>query len=166
MRQTRESFGYDLQRISQALRIRYIYLDAIEKGSFDRLPGPAYAVGFIRSYADFLGLDSEQIIAFYKSEGEAPAGDSSYHLPEPVTETKVPGAAVISVCLLLAVVAYGAWYYASQPGTTEVAELIPEVPERLKVLLEPEETEVEEVIAQATAEQPNRQSRASSRSHR
>lgn len=151
LRQTRESFGYDLQRISQALRIRYLYLDAIEKGNFERLPGPAYAVGFIRSYADFLGLDSEKILEFYKRDVEVPVGDSGFHFPEPVSESKVPGIAIISLCLILAAVAYGSWYYASQPGT-EVADIIPEVPERLKIMLEPEATEVEQAIADATAE--------------
>jgi len=151
LRQTRESFGYDLQRISQALRIRYLYLDAIEKGNFDRLPGPAYAVGFIRSYSDFLGLDSEKILEFYKRDAEVPLGDSSFHFPEPVSESKVPGVAIISLCVILAVVGYGSWYYASQPGS-DVADIIPEVPDRLKVLLEPEEAEVEQAIADATAE--------------
>ena len=151
LRQTRESFGYDLQRISQALRIRYLYLDAIEKGSFERLPGPAYAVGFIRSYADFLGLDSDKILEFYKRDVQAPVSDSPYHFPEPVSETKVPGVAIIALCVLLAVVAYGSWYYASR-SEGEIADIIPEVPERLKVLLEPEDQEVEQVIADATAE--------------
>ncbi len=102
LRQTREGYGYDLQRISQVLRIRYVYLEAIEQGNFDRLPGPAYAVGFIRSYSEFLGLDSERVVEFYKRDVEAPGADSSYYFPEPVSEAKVPGAAVFAVCALRA----------------------------------------------------------------
>jgi cytoskeleton protein RodZ len=151
LRQTRESFGYDLQRISQVLRIRYVYLEAIEQGNFDRLPGPAYAIGFIRSYSEFLGLDSERIVEFYKRDVEAPGDDSSYYFPEPVSEAKVPGAAVFTVCALIAAVAYGSWYYASE-SKSSVADLIPDVPDRLKVLLEPKATEVAEVIARATQE--------------
>jgi cytoskeleton protein RodZ len=152
LRQTRESFGYDLQRISQVLRIRYVYLEAIEQGNFDRLPGPAYAIGFIRSYSEFLGLDSERIVEFYKRDVEAPGDDSSYYFPEPVSEAKVPGAAVFTVCALIAAVAYGSWYYASE-SKSSVADLIPDVPDRLKVLLEPKATEVAEVIARATEDE-------------
>jgi cytoskeletal protein RodZ len=151
LRQTREGFGYDLQRISQVLRIRYVYLEAIEQGNFDRLPGPAYAVGFIRSYSEFLGLDSERVVEFYKRDVEAPGADSSYYFPEPVSEAKIPGAAVLTVCALIAAVAYGSWYYASE-SKSSIADLIPDVPDRLKVLLEPKATEVAEVIARATQE--------------
>ena len=66
LRRAREARGYDLQSVSQVLRVRFLYLDAIEKDMYDRLPGPVYALGFIRTYADYLGLDAERIVRRYK----------------------------------------------------------------------------------------------------
>ena len=54
--------GGDLHEIAEDLRIRYEHLLALEETRFDDLPGPTYVVGFLRSYATYLGLDAEQLI--------------------------------------------------------------------------------------------------------
>ena len=61
MRLTRERLGHELQSVANQLRIRLSYLEAIEEGRFRDLPGTTYAVGFVRSYADYLGLDGADI---------------------------------------------------------------------------------------------------------
>ena len=52
----RELQGQDLQQVAEMLRI-HSYLQAIEEGEIDQLPGPTYAVGFVRAYAEYLGLE-------------------------------------------------------------------------------------------------------------
>src|SRR3546814_9879886 len=64
----RQQLGQDLRSIAQVLCIRYAYLDAIERGQYENLPGPTYAVGFMRSYAEYLGLDGTQIVDRFKNE--------------------------------------------------------------------------------------------------
>ena len=54
LKQTRERYGQSLRDVSANLRIRLAYLQAIENGRFRELPGPTYAVGFVRSYAEYL----------------------------------------------------------------------------------------------------------------
>ena len=49
---TRAHLGLDLSHVAAALRIRREHLTAIEEGRFGDLPAPAYALGFVRSYAD------------------------------------------------------------------------------------------------------------------
>jgi cytoskeletal protein RodZ len=134
LRRTREENGLELQQVSQVLRIRFFYLDAIEKGSFDRLPGPAYATGFIRTYANFLGLDPDSVIQGYKLERDRPSAEGNLTFPTPEQETRIPGAAFLLIGLLAAALAYGGWFYLRE-RPEGVLDLVPELPERLAKLL-------------------------------
>src|SRR5579862_2383637 len=68
LRETRENYGGDIERIAGALRIRPAYLTALEEGRYDRLPAPVYALGFVRAYAIHLGLDGEEAVRRFKQE--------------------------------------------------------------------------------------------------
>ena len=57
----RELQGQDLQQVAEMLRIQHSYLQAIEEGEIDQLPGPTYAVGFVRAYAEYLGLEGTRL---------------------------------------------------------------------------------------------------------
>ena len=48
------------------LRIRPSYLFAIEEGDLDAMPGRPYALGFLRSYCDYLGFDGKAVAAEVK----------------------------------------------------------------------------------------------------
>ncbi len=127
LRHAREDFGQDLRSIADVLRIRLAYLEAIESGEFDLLPGPTYAVGFLRTYAEYLGLDGEDMVERFKAETQAAARRSELIFPEPVAEGRIPGGAIILVSVILLAIAYGGWFYLSQQGRT-VADLIPAWP--------------------------------------
>ena len=60
--------GLDTRDVSQILRIREVYIEAIEAGHFQALPTPVCALGFVRSYAELLQLDAEEIVRRYKQE--------------------------------------------------------------------------------------------------
>ena len=62
LKASRLRIGEDLRDIADILKIRYVYLEAIEDGRFDDLPGATYSRGFIRTYAEHLGLDSDEVI--------------------------------------------------------------------------------------------------------
>src|ERR1700756_874353 len=85
LRAARLRRGDDLATVSRALKIRKEHLEALEEDRFDALPGRAYAVGFVRSYADFLGLDSLQCVERFKAEiaGRAETPPSVGPAPEP-----------------------------------------------------------------------------------
>src|SRR3990170_5512490 len=83
LRRARKDCGQDLRAVSEALRIRQAYLEAIESGAFDHLPGPTYAVGFLRTYAEYLGLDGEEMVERFKAETQAAARRSELIFPEP-----------------------------------------------------------------------------------
>ena len=68
LRRRREELERDVDTVARQLRIRAIYIRAIEEGRLQDLPGTAYAVGFVRAYADYLGLDGNSIVSDYRDE--------------------------------------------------------------------------------------------------
>lgn len=63
----REELGVDLREVQNNLKIRIRYLEALEKDNFDIIPGEAYIKAFIKSYANYLNLDSNELIKEYKA---------------------------------------------------------------------------------------------------
>lgn len=68
LKESRNKKGLSIEEISNATKIRKEFLEAIENGEYKKLPSSAYAIGFVRNYARFLGLDEKQSIAFFKRE--------------------------------------------------------------------------------------------------
>ncbi len=134
LRETRVSLGRELEDVAAELRIRLVYLQAIEDGHLDDLPGITYATGFLRAYADFLGLDGEDLVRRFKAAGMAVPLAPDLHLPSPVEEGRLPTGSVLMVAALLAVGAYGGWYYMSSQGRDPI-ENVAALPERLAALV-------------------------------
>lgn len=65
LREAREARGMSLADVSEVTKIRSKYLDAIERGEFTMIPGEVYLKGFIRNYADCVGLDGAQVVIRY-----------------------------------------------------------------------------------------------------
>ena len=66
--QERIKRGYTLEEVSKATKIRSSFLTYIEKGEYKKLPSGAYAHGFVRNYAKFLGLPEYEILSLFKRE--------------------------------------------------------------------------------------------------
>src|SRR6266404_6315355 len=132
LRRTREQYGASIEQIGTALRIRPVFLQAIEENHYDRLPGLVYAVGFVRTYADYLGLDGTVIAQRFKSESAGLESKADLAFPMPLPERGMPGGALLLVALIVAACAYAVWYYRAAgdrvrtAGVAEVpAQLIP-----------------------------------------
>lgn len=113
LRETREGYGSDIPRVAAALRIRASYLEAIENGRYDQLPGAVYAMGFVRAYAVHLGLDGDEAVRRFKLEAEGYDAQRDLAFPVPLSERSIPGWSMLLAALLLAVCGYGLWYYLS-----------------------------------------------------
>jgi cytoskeleton protein RodZ len=131
LQRARLGLDRNLDQVAAALKIRKVYLVAIEEGRFDDLPGATYAVGFVRAYADYLDLDSEEIVQRFRDEVEGLDERLQLVFRTPSPESKVPGGALILISALLVAVAYGGWYYVSS-SEENLAALVPEVPEHLQ----------------------------------
>ena len=80
LRQTREAKELSLADVEEQTRIRQRYLSALESGDWDEMPNPVAARGFLRTYADFLGLDAEDLVAQsqdFEVNGTAPASNNA-----------------------------------------------------------------------------------------
>ncbi|MEK6278653.1 MAG: RodZ domain-containing protein [Actinomycetota bacterium] len=73
LREARIRRKIDLSDVEQRTKIRVRYLRALENEEWDVLPGPAYTRSFIRTYANFLGLDGERLADDYRRSEEAAA---------------------------------------------------------------------------------------------
>ncbi|HEX8806671.1 MAG TPA: RodZ domain-containing protein [Candidatus Aquilonibacter sp.] len=82
-RAAREARGLTLSDVAEQIRIRSVYLAAIEDESWASIGAPVYIRGFLRTYARFLGLDPEEVVTEFNGETSAPSS------PIPT----VPGAA-------------------------------------------------------------------------
>ena len=134
--QAREVAGYSLYDVAAALRIRHGLLQAIEEGRPQDLPGPVYAIGFVRTYAEFLGFNGDQMVARYKRESVTGEKKPDLVFPAPVPEgSRVPGGAILMIAVLIGGLAYAGWYYLSS-ANRDVADEIAQLPSRFASLLD------------------------------
>jgi len=86
LRKEREKKGFSLKDIENAVNIRVLYLDAIEKGDYHVIPGEVYLKGFIRNYANYLDLNGSEIVNLYRMNQnfDKPA------ISEPIVPQKKP----------------------------------------------------------------------------
>jgi len=134
LRATRTRLGEDLRDIADVLCIRYLYLEAIEECRYSDLPGDTYVIGFIRSYAEHMGLDGEEVVRRYRAEQIGNRRSNELSFPTPVPESGMPKGAIVFIGVVLAVLVYGGWYM----STTDegiLSDLISPVPDHLKHLV-------------------------------
>lgn len=65
LRKKREERNVDLVKASEVTFISPLYLEALEKGEWDRLPGRTYASGYLKIYSRFLGVDPQEVLALF-----------------------------------------------------------------------------------------------------
>src|ERR1700722_645552 len=133
LREARERLGLSLQDVAFELRIRMPHLEALEEGRISLLPGNAYALAFVRTYANALGLDAEEMVRRFRTEAAEFSRRPELVFPVPMPERGMPAGAVLLLGLVLAVGAYAGWYRLSGEGRLP-AETVAAIPERLAPL--------------------------------
>ena len=116
LREARLRGGYSLSDAAHVLRIQEHYLEALEEGRFDQIPGTTYIIGFLRSYSGFLGLDPDEIIDAFKREQGLGTKEQRLAFPSPSDSSPKPKFWLILLVLVLAGLAYGGWQYQSTGG--------------------------------------------------
>ncbi|HEY1385460.1 MAG TPA: helix-turn-helix transcriptional regulator, partial [Dongiaceae bacterium] len=121
LRRRREELGQDLATIAATTHIRQHYLKAIEDGRRKELPGTAYMIGYVRTYADYLGFDGNRLITDYHTElaGHRNWVDKRAEPPPPtgvaaaLPRVQLTPAMLLAALLVLGVGTYVAWGYFS-----------------------------------------------------
>ncbi len=135
LRATRERLNIKLSSVADALRINLEYLQAIEGGQFQGLPGHVYTLGFLRSYAEYLELDPARVISQFKEEDSEPRPETKLDFPEPMEAGRLPTGRILLISLIVAAVAYTGWFMVTR-DERRTSEIVAAVPERLAPVTE------------------------------
>jgi transcriptional regulator with XRE-family HTH domain len=108
MRQARESARLSLDQASRLLHIRVRYLEAMEQGDLEELPGLPYIRGYIQTYAAFLGLDKTEIMRRFDAIERALRSDNIY-FPQVLSKEKTATPRMVWVGLGIALGIYLLW---------------------------------------------------------
>ncbi len=149
----RKARGSDLQDVARDLRIRPSHLKALEERRFDDLPGRPYVLGFLRTYATYLGLDADDIITRFKAETSDFGDPQKLEFPLPADEGRTPGWLLLVLALVLAAAVYASWYYLNTSDRL-VVDKVPEVPANLLADTTPAVAPRTTGVAAAEAEAP------------
>jgi cytoskeleton protein RodZ len=132
LREARLTLGASVEDMAERLRINRRYIHALEEGRIKDLPGPAYAVGFVRSYAAALGLDPDEAVRRFRDvTGGATTKNGELVFPEPVPSRGMPAGVLVAAGVVVAIGSYVAWYNWSGSGN-RVVDAVPPVPARLE----------------------------------
>lgn len=121
-RSKREEMNLSLKEVENATSIRMVYLQAIEEGRVDHFLSNVYALGFIRQYANFIGLDSEKLSKEFPEALRLPPEKQDFAYGIGTLEMRgsphggvrwVPNLIRVSIFLLIGV---AAWYFAKFVG--------------------------------------------------
>jgi hypothetical protein len=123
LREARIRRGIELAQVAADTQIRSRYLRALEDERFEDIPGSVYAKGFLRTYADYLGLDSQLFVDEYNarfSDDDAPPAPTQLELePRPLRSYAI--AATVVLVVLAALLGWLLTRSSPQPGPARKA---------------------------------------------
>lgn len=132
LRRAREGYDLTLEDVAFSLNIRSRYLKALEEGDVSALPGKAYAIGFVRSYAEYLDLNAEKSVSMFKEQVSGPASRPTLSFLSPLEDKQVPSLKVIFLSIILFVALIWGWGdYRGREKNDDIL-VIPDVPIHLK----------------------------------
>lgn len=130
LRRTREYYGQSIEQVEINLRIRASQLIALEQGNLEQIPGRVYAIGFVRTYSEYLGLDGDKMVHLFKAQSVGKRVKPELHFPVASHETNIPNLNIILFCLVSLILLISYWTIFYTP--THYIEKVPPVPEALK----------------------------------
>ena len=113
LKRERELRQISLREISEATKINLRYLEALERDDFRHLPGGVFNKGFVRAFAQFIGIDADAMVTAYLDEERSQeARNPGVLAPEAISEATAPSpvvrwwvASLIALLVLLVVAA-------------------------------------------------------------
>lgn len=128
LRRARAHYGLSLPDVEQALRIRASQLEALEMMDMSRLPGRVYAIGFVRSYSEFLGLDGGRMVHLFKTQvmdgGSRP---TAMNFPVSASESKIPNLYILGGSFVALVMIMTGVFFVAKGDSSSVEGDIPSI---------------------------------------
>ncbi len=124
--QAREDRGLSVEQAARALHLPPRHIQALEADDYEKLPGPTYVRGYLRSYAQFLELPTDEIIASYS---RLPVAQQSVNLGKFAPPAQLSGdhkwvRPVTVLVLGLLVVLAGLWWYGEEESPARIPSLL------------------------------------------
>ena len=124
LRRTRNYYNLSLTEVENSLRIRASQLAALEEERFEQLPGRVYAIGFVRAYAEFLGLDGGKMVHLFKAQSAGNGYRPELNFPATASESKLPSIKVLaSAAAALVILVIAVTSFAITTSKNEVPEV-------------------------------------------
>lgn len=130
LRKTREHYGQTIHDVERNINIRAPQLVALEQGNHDLIPGRVYAIGFVRSYSEYLGLDGDKMVHLFKAQSVGKRVKPELNFPVIVHESNDPSIHII-IASLTALILFIAYLSIFNAPAKDVMT-IPPVPEAIK----------------------------------
>ena len=89
LKRNRISKKVSIEKISKDLKISIDFIKAIEKDDFKKTPGGVFTIGYIRSYANYLGLSANEIISNYKIQTSYSKKDEDIVISKPIENLNI-----------------------------------------------------------------------------
>lgn len=125
LRLAREEANIAISKVVEDLRIKQLYIESIESCSYETLPETPYAIGFIRSYANYLGFDGEEAIQLFKNESnKLPNKNPDVAIQDPLSENSLSKKYIIILGIIIIATCIIVWQRASNLNR-EAATVIP-----------------------------------------
>ena len=134
LRAERQRQALTIKDIEHATSIRALYLTSIEEDNYKVAPGEVYLKGFIRNYANYLGLDGTEFVNMYRASQATTAAPVDVQ-PTPMAADHVshinpvgllsPKLVAIGI-VLVAAIGIGVWAYSGQPRSSLPLEKAPQ----------------------------------------
>lgn len=128
LRDSRQSVRLTVEQVAEAMHIRPRYVQAIEAGQFETLPGKAYVRGYLRNYALLLGVDPTPVLEAYDTL--TPTQPQEFFIPEPTRSENLPSRALMWLLVVGAVLGLGYMKWTSHRASV-AQHVVPEVPAEL-----------------------------------
>jgi cytoskeletal protein RodZ len=120
LRHARLERNDDLYLIAEYLCIKPAFLIALENSRYDEFPADAYVIGFLRTYANFLGVDGKDAIDRYRYEMAGRRKKPVLSMPIPLTEGRAPSGIIMVGATVAVLLIYALWYGISSANRTSV----------------------------------------------
>jgi cytoskeleton protein RodZ len=135
LKHERELRGVPLEEISGATKIHIRFLKALEDNSFDKLPGEVFIKGYIRSYANIIGSDVEELLNIYKESVENTRNEVSVSTPTFFVEVKPKTFLTFGLLILVVgIIFFGVRFLIKKGGDPEENK-VPVIQEQAETIL-------------------------------
>ena len=98
LRNARIQRGLTIEQVAQDTRISARFLRALEEDDFEALPAPVYVRGFLRSYANYLRIDSQPLLDELNAELESPSFGPDEFIGGPPSNRQGPSSQALPPC--------------------------------------------------------------------